>query len=52
MKRLDRFDDLLQCLFFPFVKRVLRIAIIAAQIAERQPHEHTGLSYPSAFALN
>ncbi len=51
-KPCDRIYNLVQSLFLSFVKGVLGIAIIAAQIAECEPHEHTGLSYPRAFTLN
>src|SRR4030095_2033606 len=51
-KRCDRIYNLVQSLFLSLVKGVLSIAIIAAQIAEGQAHEHTRLSYPSAFTLN
>ncbi len=47
-----RFYDLAQSFFLSLVKRILSIAIVAAQIAECQPHEHTGSSYPRAFTLN
>ena len=52
IKRRDKIDDLIQCLFFAFVKCVLGIAIIAAQIAESQPHENTTLPRPGALALD
>ena len=52
MKRCDKIDNLLQRLFFPFVKRILRVAIITAQIAERQPHKSTTLPGPAALALD
>src|SRR6266404_367878 len=52
MKRCDKVDNLLQRLLFPFVKRVLGVAIIAAQIAERQPHKNTTLPGPGALALD
>src|SRR5438477_3711042 len=52
IKRCDKIDNLLQRLFFPFVKCVLGVAIIAAQVAERQPHKSTTLPGPGALALD
>jgi len=51
-KPCDRIYNVVQSLFLSPVKGVLGIAIIAAQIAECEPHEHTGLSNPRAFTLN
>src|SRR6267143_5738978 len=51
-KSCDSIYNLVQNSFLSLVKRVLGIAIIAAQIAECQAYEHTGLSYPRAFTLN
>src|SRR6266496_6605812 len=52
MKRLHGICDLLQRLFLPFVKGVLRVAIVAAQIAESQPHKNAWSPHPGAFALD
>ena len=51
-KRRHGIDDFFQCLLFPFVKCVLRIAIVAAKIAEGQPHEDARPPHPGALALN
>jgi len=48
----DKFDNLIQRLLFPFVERVFRVAIIAAQIAKSQPHENTPLTRPRALTLD
>ena len=48
----DKIDNRIQCLLFPFVERVFRVAIIAAQIAKSQPDESTALSRPRALPLD
>src|SRR5206468_7740601 len=45
-------DNLFESLFFSFVKRVLRVAVVAAKIAEGQPHKDARLPRPGALALD
>ncbi len=52
IERRDKIDNLLQRLLFAFVKCVVGVAIIAAQIAESQPHKNTTLPDPGAFTLD
>ena len=44
-------EDVCESSFAALVKRVLRVAVVAAKIAKSQSHENARLPYPSTLTL-